>query len=279
MKKVVIFCTNGYGEFVFNSLDDEIVEVMAFADNDSSKWGEYCLGIEIINPSKIIDVDFDAVIISYAKYAEQIQKQLVSLGVPAEKIIVFQKNEADIQWFDVRVAHMRKCVDTIIERGVTGNIAEVGVYRGDFVRLISRYLFDRKVYLFDTFQGFNSNDIDVNITESQEGLFKKTSVEYVISRMPFPNNCIVRKGYFPETTEGIDDNFCFVSLDADLYNPIKAGLEFFYPRLSHGGYIFVHDFGTRDWPGVKKAVYEFCSVNKVSFFPLLDGALSVVLFK
>jgi len=45
-------------------------------------------------------------------------------------------------------------------------------------------------------------------------------------------------------------------MDADLYNPTKAGLEFFYPRLSPGGVILVHDYNYK-WEGLMKAVDEF----------------------
>ena len=38
-KKVIIFCANGLGEFVLDSLDDEVIDVIAFSDNDTEKWG------------------------------------------------------------------------------------------------------------------------------------------------------------------------------------------------------------------------------------------------
>ena len=51
--------------------------------------------------------------------------------------------------------------------------------------------------------------------------------------MKFGDNCIVKRGVFPESAEGCtEERFAFVSIDADLYNPIYEGLNFFYPRLS-----------------------------------------------
>ena len=41
-------------------------------------------------------------------------------------------------------------------------------------------------------------------------------------------NCIIKEGYFPETTIGIEEIFSFVSIDVDLYEPMYAGLQFFY---------------------------------------------------
>ena len=97
--------------------------------------------------------------------------------------------------------------------------------------------------------------------------------------MPVKNNVIVKKGWFPDTTTDIDDRFCFVSLDADLYKPIYSGLEFFYPCLEKGGYIFIHDFDSVTYPGYKQAVYDYCSKYNVSFVPILDRCCTAIITK
>ncbi len=76
--------------------------------------------------------------------------------------------------------------------------------------------------------------------------------------MPHPQKCKPVKGFFPESAKGIEDRFVFVSLDTDLYEPIYNGLHFFYPRLTHGGYIFVHDFNNESYKGAREAVQKFC---------------------
>lgn len=280
-KKVIIFCANGLGELVYNSLDDENIEVIAFADNDTDKWGKYWAGgVKIVSPNQISGMEYDYIVIAYAIYANAIRRQLLDLGIVDEKIVIFQDGYKEIEWHDSRIALMRKCVDIIDERKLKGNIAEVGVFRGDFARLLNKYMPSRNLYLFDTFEGFPDDDLkQEEKIDKKKKLFKDTSDAYVLSRMPFPEKCIIKKGYFPKTAEGIEDRFCFVSLDTDLYKPIKQGLEFFYPKMVKGGVIFVHDFGTQDWNGVKKAVYEFSDEYDVSFFPLLDRAESVVFVK
>lgn len=109
--------------------------------------------------------------------------------------------------------------------------------------------------------------------------FKDTSIQLVLSKMINPDNCIVRKGYFTDTAYDIDGSFSLVSLDCDLYNPILAGLEFFYPRLVKGGYIFVHDFGSNHFAEVKKAVYDYCKRQDISMVPIADKCLSVIITK
>ena len=111
----------------------------------------------------------------------------------------------------------------------------MGVFRGDFSRLINHYFPDRKLYLFDTFEGFDKRDAEVDRRENFSSAtqdFALTSVDLVLSKMEHKDNCIIRKGWFPQTADGIDDTFCFVSLDCDLYQPLKSGLEFFSHLLS-----------------------------------------------
>ena len=44
----------------------------------------------------------------------------------------------------------------------------------------------------------------------------------------FKQRCVIKQGYFPETTEGLEYKcFAFVSLDTDLYKPIMTGLDYF----------------------------------------------------
>jgi O-methyltransferase len=101
-----------------------------------------------------------------------------------------------------------------------------------------------------------------------------------MSKMKHPANCIVKAGYFPDTAEGLEDErYCFVSIDADLYNPIYEGLKYFYPRLSKGGYLFVHDYNRDIFKGAKEAVRQYCAENGLTFFPLTDSGGSAVLTK
>ncbi|MDR2361602.1 MAG: TylF/MycF family methyltransferase [Prevotellaceae bacterium] len=79
-----------------------------------------------------------------------------------------------------------------------------------------------------------------------------------------------KKGYFSETTNGISENFCFVNLDFDLYQPILSRIEYFYPRMVKGGVILIHDYFSERYNGVKDAVREFDKRNKLNIFPIGD---------
>lgn len=278
MKKVLIYCANGYGERVAYSLDDEQYTVTGFIEEKEEKIGKTLLGLPIIHPKDITDTEYDIIIIALPEHEEKIGKKLTDqYNVDKDRIITYGRYEKDIVWQDERVVMLRKCIDILKERNIPGNTAEVGVYQGDFSRRINKFLPDRKLYLFDTFEGFAQGLDEVKAEDTMR--FKDTSEDLVIKKMPHPEKCEVRKGYFPATAEGLEDTFCLVSLDADLYEPILAGLKFFYPRLNNGGYIIVHDFESIHYPGVKKAVYEFCADNDISFVPLTDRCSSAVITK
>lgn len=276
-KRVVVYCATGYGARVALSLDDEQYEVLAFADSNQECWGMQQGGTPIVSPKTILDLNPDYVVISRAEYTKEITDYLTKeIGLPPEKIEVYLP-EGRLHYEEERIPVLRQCITMLKERKISGNLAEVGVYQGEFSKLFNRYFPERKLYLFDTFQGFASDRDDVKVEDRNN--FRDTSVEVVLSKMVTPENCIVRKGYFPDTAEGIDDRFALVSLDCDLYEPILAGLHYFWPRLVLGGYIFVHDFGSYHYQGVKKAVYEFLQETHAGVVPVLDHCESVILAK
>ena len=61
----------------------------------------------------------------------------------------------------------------------------------------------------------------------------------------------------PDSAEGINEKFCFVSLDMDLYKPTLEGLRFFYPLMVQGGIIIVHDYFTQSYKSVNAAIEQF----------------------
>ena len=189
----------------------------------------------------------------------------------------------DKNYFDyIRLSTLELVSNQINAKGLTGNVAELGVYKGKFARYINKYFPARQLYLFDTFEGFDNRDVAKEKQEnfsSGEQDFSDTSVAAVVALMPYPGKCVPVKGFFPESAKGIEDSFVFVSLDADLYEPIYAGLQFFYPRLAKGGYIFIHDFNNDLYKGSRKAVEQFCLEQNIGFVPLPDSGGSAIIAK
>lgn len=183
----------------------------------------------------------------------------------------------------VRSATLELISCEISQYDIEGAIAEVGVFQGDFSRLIAHFFPDRRFYLFDTFEGFDSRDREYDERENLTDLFhefNKTNLKSVITKIPSDSRVVIKKGWFPDTAIGLEDEkFCFVSLDVDLYKPTMAGLTWFYPRLSPGGYILVHDFNSNNYRGARKAVREFVKEYGASYVPIPDTGGTVVISK
>ena len=248
------------------------ITIRAYTDSDETKWGGAVDGIPIINPDAIRAMNPDAVFISMLNKdaCVEVRARLEAMGVGARIVTAPELR----QTFDLRLAVLKMIAREIRERGIAGAIAELGVYRGDFALEMNRLFPDRDIYLFDTFDGFDGRDVAVeserNFSRAAVGNFADTSVQAVRERLPHPDRAVFRAGYFPETAEELKEPFAVVSLDADLYKPLYEGLNYFYPRMTSGGYIIIHDYNNSRFSGAKHAVRRFCEENRVFVVPLPD---------
>lgn len=225
------------------------------------------------NASILKKIDYDEVLICSLPGLNIIREQLLEEGVSAEKI---SSGFIDTQ-VNARLNFIQDWVDINSDMFIDGLcVAEGGVFQGEFAKEINKYFPKQRFYLFDTFEGFSEKDIE---TEKKKGFsileerhLSITSEEMVLEKLPHPENAMIRKGYFPETAVGLEnEQFIFVNLDFDLYNPILEGMRFFYPRLIKGGCILVHDYFNPGYKGVKEAVEKFETENGILIkFPIGD---------
>lgn len=199
------------------------------------------------------------------------------------------KEELDsdqLDYFRFRVLELLS--QEVKRHNVPGEMAEVGVYQGDFSSRMNSLFPSKELYLFDTFSGFEESDVifDKNKEFVTNGFlsiisaYSNTSIETVLQRMKYRNLCIVKQGYFPESLLGLEKHFCLVSIDVDLYQPTLNALEYFYPRLCNQGYIMVHDYNHDELIGVKQAVFDYeKKVGGLSLVPIADQCGTVIITK
>lgn len=161
---------------------------------------------------------------------------------------------------------------------VPGAAAELGVFRGRFARCINRLLPDRKLYLFDSFQGF---DRSAGASEAMQAAHENTDLRQVLEALPFPERAIVKPGFFPESLDGLEETFCLVSLDVDFETATLEGLRYFWPRLCPGGYLMLHDWGNPGLPGPARALERYLLElgQPIPSVPLPDLGGTLVLSK
>jgi O-methyltransferase len=163
---------------------------------------------------------------------------------------------------------------------VPGVFVELGVYRGDSARIIHQLDPDRPFHLFDTFSGFTASDLRMETGEAATYTtenFADTNTQLVLKRIDGNHHIILHQGYFPDTARDFHEPVALVNMDADLYNPTKAGLEFFYSLLSPGGVILVHDYNYK-WPGIIKAVDDFVKTipENLVILPDINGTVMII---
>ena len=186
----------------------------------------------------------------------------------------------------MRLYALYQSVHYILDNQIPGDFVECGVWRGGNMMLIadilnSRNVTDRKIYLYDTFEGMTEpQEVDVLAGSS----FKKTreiwnntkktdhsewcyaGIEEVKQNMlgtGFPEaQTVYIKGKVEET---LDKNFpetiALLRLDTDWYESTKKELAVLYPKLSTNGVLIIDDYGT--WEGARKAVDEYFTKHEI----------------
>ena len=260
MKKAIIFGAGTMGPRVLQRFS-ATHEITAFSDNDVRKQGQMLCGLPVLPPGDLLlqanGMKWDIIIISTISGAIHIRRQLTEeLGIPSDKII---EDPMHITLNMARRNALKNARELLELSGPIGSAAEVGVYQGEFAAAINEVFPESTLYLFDTFEGMASE-------------------EETMKLMPYPEKCVIKKGFFPDTAVGIDEQFSFVSLDVNQYHPTIEGLKFFYPKMKKGGYIFMHDYFYTTNRGVIDAFKEFSKTTPLHTAPLGDGC-SIVLVK
>ena len=159
----------------------------------------------------------------------------------------------------------------VVAAGIPGAIVECGVWKGGSMMAVAHTLrrlgvFDRELYLFDTFAGmtnpgtedvtytgrpaaddFREDWLAVSVDAVREAV---TAVGYPADRLHFV------KGDVEKTIpEAAPETVSLLRLDTDWYASTHHELIHLYPRLSTGGVLIIDDYG--HWDGARKAVDEY----------------------
>jgi len=273
-KKVIIFGCGQAGGMISKWLGPDC-ELVGFTDNNQKKWGGSFCDQRIYSPVDAVGKDPDLVWIAVlnTEASASIESQIKSAGYKGELL-----NITDFRGsMDLRLAALRLIAEEIGRREIPGEVAELGVYQGRFAAEMNRLLPGKQCFLFDTFEGFTeaevAADLAISGSRAKAGDFGDTSLEQVLGRLPHPEKAVVCAGHFPDSLKSLTEplqQFCMVSLDTDLYDPTYQGLKVFYPLMSRGGAILIHDYNSTQFPGVGEAVRRFCEEENVYVMPLSD---------
>lgn len=159
-------------------------------------------------------------------------------------------------------------LETVLARGIAGDIAEFGCYIGT-TSLFMRRLLDemglsdhRQLYAYDSFVGLPEKTAE---DDSPTGVQFKVG-ELIASKKQLLRQFyragltppLIYKGWFNELgAEQLPKTLAYAFLDGDFYESIIDSLELAWPRLVSGGVITVDDYQRPALPGVERALVQF----------------------
>lgn len=222
------------------------------------------------------------------------QLRLLEQVDPADRAIV----ERCLSVSMTGVQRLQALVDGVryvVARGVPGDFAECGVWRGGSVMAMVLTLqdlgvTDRHVWLYDTFEGMTAptaedvSPYDPPALETWQQaettgerpwseLFAPEDVgeEAVRARVlstGYPAELVhIVKGPVERTIPGqAPDRLALVRLDTDWYESTRHEMEHLYPRLAQHGVLIIDDYG--HWEGSRRAVEEHFAAHPPA--PLLQ---------
>lgn len=182
-----------------------------------------------------------------------------------------------------RVQALIDAVRYCVRRGIPGDFAECGVWRGGSVMAMLLTLRelgieDRDIHLYDTFEGMTAPTVHdtspvappASETWAQAEASGERAWGEVFSPAVFNledvRRAVLGTGYPAERvhfvqgpveqtlTAHVPDQLALLRLDTDFYESTRAEMEHLYPRLVAGGVLIVDDYG--HWEGARRAVEE-----------------------
>jgi O-methyltransferase len=128
-----------------------------------------------------------------------------------------------------------------------GAVMEFGTFRGFKMKFVMEYfgekLNNHDVYLFDTFNGIDPNQMEgsPNLPDEHQ---KAQLYPYVINRFKNYKNLKIVKGAAPDSFNQVDiDKISFIHLDMNSWMAEIGTLERVWDKIVIGGVILLDDFG------------------------------------
>ena len=268
MKTVVIYGTDSMAVSAAELLNPSNMKLIGMADTRQENWNvfdengeilEGVPGMPVMPIELAVQMEPDVLLLAAVDEQKAFDLRYLAIRAGFTGDIIFLKDLHE--QFSVCGATLSRMCERLNVLGVPGAVAELGCYRGDTSWQLNVLMPERKLYLFDTFEGFDARDVvkeqELGCSDAVVGRYRDTKHEELIHRMPYQENVVIKKGWFPDTAMDIEDEqFALVYLDASLYRPTYAGIEFFFPRMSRGGIIVLR--GCRDgrYGGVQRALED-----------------------
>ena len=156
-----------------------------------------------------------------------------------------------------------------------GVVAEIGVWRGDFSRVILKQNKPSKLHLIDPWRFLDLDDYRNDPTNSPNDEHEQNfqGVKRAFRRQEKKETVVFHRNLSTEAAPTFPDQyFDWIYLDGmHTYEAVKEDLNAFVPKLKDDGFILGHDYTNQAKVqdlqfGVVEAVNEFVTVQGFTFF-------------
>lgn len=217
----------------------------------------------------------------YSQMAQLMEQSKLSHFELMQEFPVFATRQ-QVTYFIERYELYKKIINipgSIIELGVAGGFGLMSF--AHFCSIFEPTHYVRKIYGFDTFEGFpelDQNDLSSSAAHMKKGGLKFDSYDYLKKIIPlYDKNRFLSHLPKIELIKG-DASLCIdeflknnpslviamLYLDVDLYQPTKTALEKLVSRIPKGGVIVFDELNHPDYPGETIAVSEVIGINNLN---------------
>ena len=218
--------------------------------NDTDVFLKLSYELEKQNSNLLAYLLYDRVPVVLLNRAVQRSADYVESNMPG--VIVFTASKKQDMW-DCAISKIK----------IDGLLAEFGVFEGDSINYLSKLVYPKTIFGFDSFFGLEE---DYALDHPKGGFNKDGKLPEVNS-----NVCLIQ-GSFSKTLKGwLDENkgvFSFINIDCDTYNSTSTVLNLLGPERIVPGTMILFDeyFGFHGWEDHEfKAWQEYCNENNVKY--------------
>ncbi len=195
---------------------------------------------------------------------------------PFGDFLIYDKEGRSLQ--DKRREFIASLVEQTINSNIKGELMECGIAKGETTITIAKKLKSlnskKIIYGVDVFDTvpFDDNDRQFEKRKFLQKKYAKISGRKWFSIEEVQENIDKNNLDNIKLVKGLVENvlplfstkkFSFAMVDVNSHIATKQCLDFFKPRMSKGGIIFLDDYNNPSWAGAKKAADEILGKDKI----------------
>jgi|SRR5579884_414266 len=244
--------------------------IAALVDSSDRHSDLLLLGHKVQPPTAVPNLTFDTLIVTDDARKEAILKQFAAADERRPRVLLLGHDhyafhdpmydqlqasglvKSRAGGYELMQVHLYQALRYIVRRGLIGDVAEFGVYKGGTTTFIARTLsalnHPATVWAFDTFAGFPPARSVLDMYDAAADEFSDyDSVRRLTGG--YPNIALV-VGDIVETAAQLEGRPLVLSFfDTDNYTATRTALAVAYEQTVPGGVLAFDHYYSPDWPG------------------------------